>query len=145
MNRRWFEYPALPVVLAVAVAAGLYLWRGGHYPLPVDLMALIAVALVVYVGTRQLALAARFRLEDTKENTPVPDTWKGKQLPDRSPVSDVDLHYRIYNARTGELLSFGTNGGPGSLNGIVQDALRTQQENPGVRLHVEQFDGPAYQ
>jgi hypothetical protein len=145
MSRRWFEHPAAPVLLAVAVAAGLYAWRGGHYPLPVDLMALTAVALVVHVGARQLMMTARFHLEDTKENTPVPDIWKGKQLPDRHPVSDVDLHYRIYNAATGELLSFGTNGGPGSLNGIVQDALRTQKENPGVRLHVEQLDGPAYE
>ncbi|MCX4429448.1 hypothetical protein [Streptomyces mirabilis] len=75
----------------------------------------------------------------------MPDIWKGKTLVDRRPVSDVDLHYRIYNARTGELLSFGSNGGPGSLNGIVQDALRTQQEHPGVRLHVEQFEGPVYE
>ncbi|MFE9777750.1 hypothetical protein ACFYPA_06285 [Streptomyces sp. NPDC005775] len=72
------------------------------------------------------------------------DAWKGKTLVDRRPVGDVDLHYRIYNAATGELLSFGTNGGPGSLNGIVQDALRTQQEHPGIRLYVEQFDGPVY-
>ena len=72
------------------------------------------------------------------------DTWKGKPLADRTPVSDVDLHYRIYNAATGELLSFGTNGGPGSLNGIVQDALRTMAKHPGIRLYVEQFDGPVY-
>lgn len=72
------------------------------------------------------------------------DTWNGKQLPDRRVVSDADLHYRIYNAATGELLSFGSNGGPGSLNSIVQDALRTQAEHPGVRLHVKQFDSPAY-
>ncbi|MGW1814119.1 hypothetical protein ACWCQM_11235 [Streptomyces sp. NPDC002125] len=72
------------------------------------------------------------------------DTWKGKPLVDRSPVSDIDLHYRIYNATTGQLLSFGTNGGPGSLNGIVQDALRIQAEHPGVRLYAEQFDGPVY-
>jgi len=72
------------------------------------------------------------------------DIWKGKPLVDRQPVSDVDLSYRIYNATTGELLSFGTNGGPGSLNGIVQDALRTQAEHPGVRLYIEQFDGPVY-
>lgn len=72
------------------------------------------------------------------------DTWKGKPLPDRTPVHNVDLNYRIYNAATRELLSFGTNGGPGSLNGIVQDALRTQAEHPGTRLYVEQFDGPVY-
>jgi hypothetical protein len=72
------------------------------------------------------------------------DAWKGKQLPERADASDVSLHYRIYNAVTGELLSFGSNGGPGSLNGIVQDALRTQAENPGVRLYVRQLNGPAY-
>lgn len=72
------------------------------------------------------------------------DTWKGKTLPDREDVSDVELYYRIYNRATGELLSFGSMGGPGSLDGIVQDVLRTQAENPGVRLYVRQLDGPAY-
>ena len=72
------------------------------------------------------------------------DVWEGRSLQARSVVSDVDLHYRIYSQATGEVLSFGSNGGPGSLNGIVQDALRTQAEHPGVRLYVEQFDGPAY-
>jgi hypothetical protein len=72
------------------------------------------------------------------------DMWQGKPLADRQPVSDVDLHYRIYSRATGQLLSFGSTGGPGSLNGIVQDALRTQAENPGVRLYVEQFEGPVY-
>ncbi|MFJ2407084.1 hypothetical protein ACIOUE_37955 [Streptomyces xanthochromogenes] len=73
------------------------------------------------------------------------DTWKGKTLFDRTPMSDVDLHYRIYNAAAGELLSFGSMGGPGSLNGVVQDAFRTQAEYPGVRLYIEQFDGPVYE
>ncbi|MFJ2909328.1 hypothetical protein ACIO8F_07810 [Streptomyces sp. NPDC087228] len=72
------------------------------------------------------------------------DTWNGKTLVDRKPTSDVEIHYRIYNQATGELLSFGTNGGPGSLNGIVQEALRVQTENPGVRLYTAQFDGPVY-
>ncbi|MEU3620724.1 hypothetical protein ABZ725_52125 [Streptomyces sp. NPDC006872] len=69
-GRRWFESQALAVAAAVAVAVGLYVWRGGHYPLPVDLMALTAVALVVYTGARQLTLA---RTTDTKENDPVTD------------------------------------------------------------------------
>ncbi|MGW1021931.1 hypothetical protein [Streptomyces niveus] len=73
------------------------------------------------------------------------DMWKGKLLFDRTPMSDIELHYRIYNAATGELLSFGSMGGPGSLDGIVQDALGIQQEHPGVRLFVEQFDGPVYE
>lgn len=77
--------------------------------------------------------------------TPIPtDSWKGKPLVNRTQVSDIDIHYRTYNATTGELLSFGSMGGPGSLGGIVQDVLRTQAENPGVRLRVEQFDGPVY-
>ncbi|MCX4429449.1 hypothetical protein [Streptomyces mirabilis] len=67
-GRRWFENQALAVAAAVAVAVGLYVWRGGHYPLPVDLMALTAVALVVYTGARQLTLA---RTTDTKENDPM--------------------------------------------------------------------------
>lgn len=70
-GRRWFEHQALPAVAAVAVAVGLYAWRGGHYPLPVDLMALTAMGLFVYMGVRQLALSARFRNEDTKENNPM--------------------------------------------------------------------------
>lgn len=72
------------------------------------------------------------------------DVWKGEALPNRNKVYPEDMSYRIYNARTGELLSFGSNGGPGSLNGVVQDALRVQKENPNVRMYVEQFDGPAY-
>lgn len=72
------------------------------------------------------------------------DTWQGKPLGDQPVTSNVDLHYRIYNARTGELLSFGTNGGTGSLNGVAQEVLRTQAEHPEVRLYVEQFDGPAH-
>ncbi|MFB8384965.1 hypothetical protein [Streptomyces rubiginosohelvolus] len=73
------------------------------------------------------------------------DMWKGKALFDRAPVSDVELHFRIYNDATGELLSFGSNSGPGSLNAIVQESLRLQKEHPDVRLHVEQFDGPVYE
>ena len=72
------------------------------------------------------------------------DMWNGKRLPDHPIVNDADLHYRVYNARTGELLSFGSVGGPGSLDGIVQDVLRTQTEHPGVQLRVKQFTGPAY-
>lgn len=72
------------------------------------------------------------------------DTWNGQSIRDRQDVPDADIHYRIYNARTGELLSFGDVAGPGSLNAVVQDALRTQAENPGANLHVRHIDGPAY-
>lgn len=66
-RNRWFEHPALPLVVAVAVAVALYTWRGGNYPLPIDLMVLTAVGLFVYTGARQLALSHRFRNEDTKD------------------------------------------------------------------------------
>lgn len=67
-RRRWFEFPALPVVAAVAVAVGMYVWKGGRYPLPVDIMAVTAMGLAAYTGARQLMLSARFRHEDTKES-----------------------------------------------------------------------------
>jgi hypothetical protein len=73
------------------------------------------------------------------------DVWKGKTLVDRNALSDVELHYRIYNAKTGELMSFSSNGGPGSLNGCVQDAINVMRDNPGIRIYVEQFDGPVYE
>jgi hypothetical protein len=72
------------------------------------------------------------------------DTWNGKRLPDRRDVSDADIYYRLYNARTGELLSFGNAGGPGALNAIAQDVLRTQVEHPGVKLRLRHVNGPAY-
>lgn len=72
------------------------------------------------------------------------DHWNGEQLPDRADITDADINYRIYNARTGALLSFGGVGGPGALNGIAQDVLRTQAEHPGAKLHVRHVDGPAY-
>jgi hypothetical protein len=74
----------------------------------------------------------------------VPDRWKGKPLLDRRDVSDADIYYRIYNARTGDLLSFGNAGGPGALGSVAWDVLNTQAENPGVKLHLRHVDGPAY-
>jgi hypothetical protein len=72
------------------------------------------------------------------------DIWRGKRLKDRRDVTDADINYRVCDARTGELLSFGSAGGPGALNSVVQDVLRTQAEHPGVRLHVRHLDGPVY-
>lgn len=72
------------------------------------------------------------------------DVWKGKQLPSRGVVDEAEAHYRIYNAATGELLSFGSGAGPGTLNTIVQDALKLRADHPDVRLHVSRVDGPAY-
>jgi hypothetical protein len=72
------------------------------------------------------------------------DRWNGETFPDRRDISDADINYRIYNARTGQLLSFGSTGGPGALNSVARDVLRTQAEHPGVRLHVRHVDGPVY-
>lgn len=68
------------------------------------------------------------------------DTWNGKQLPDRG-QKFTDIHYRLYDARTGNLLSFNTTN---SIDCIVTDILRTQQENPDARLRAVEYDGPAY-
>lgn len=68
------------------------------------------------------------------------DTWKGTQLPERTAVY-ADIHYRIYNAVTSELLSFGTTN---TLDAVTSDTLRTQAENPTVRLFVAQVDGAAW-
>jgi hypothetical protein len=91
-----------------------------------------------------MPLPAWMRLGRTNAPAPVLDVWNGEQLPARTIVTDADLHYRIYDQRTGVLLSFGSNGGPGSLNGIALDVLRIQEEHPMAVLYVEQFDGPAY-
>lgn len=72
------------------------------------------------------------------------DVLQGKRLPARGVVNDADLHYRVYDAASGELLSFGSMAGPGALDGVARDVLRTQAENPGARLRVVQADGPAY-
>lgn len=105
-GRRWFEYQALPAVAAVAVAVGMYAWRGGHYPLPVDLMALTAMGLFVYMGVRQLALSARFRNDKendlmTASTLEIPNfdrSWHPNeigdwlaQVEDDESVSDADL------------------------------------------------------
>jgi hypothetical protein len=72
------------------------------------------------------------------------DVWQGDPLQSRRLITKADLHYRIYDANTGRVLSFGSNDGPGALNRIVIDAFTTQAENPAADLYVEQFDGPAY-
>jgi hypothetical protein len=72
-----------------------------------------------------------------------PDVWKGTTLADVGIVYDADIHYRIYNAATRALLSFGSMGGPGALNAVVRDALRVQAENPDVQLYVQHFQRSA--
>ena len=68
------------------------------------------------------------------------DTWQGRPIPNRQPIN-VDIHYRIHDARTGELLSFNSTN---VLDGLRTDLARTQQEHPDARLVVTQYDGPAY-
>jgi hypothetical protein len=54
----------VPVLVGLAVAAGLFAWRGGHYPLPVDLVAVGTIGLMASVGARELVLRAQARRED---------------------------------------------------------------------------------
>jgi len=55
----------------------------------------------------------------------MPDVWNGKPLPDRGRTF-TEIHYRLYDRRTGDLLSFNSTN---SIDGIVTDVLRTQQEH----------------
>ncbi|WP_067574448.1 hypothetical protein [Nocardia acidivorans] len=68
------------------------------------------------------------------------DVWQGKILADRAPVQ-ADIHYRIYDALTGDLLSFGSTN---TLDVVATDVLRTQTEHPGIALHTIRTDGPAW-
>lgn len=69
------------------------------------------------------------------------DVWKGKPLPDRR-VTHTEINYRLYDGRTGQLLSFNSTNSIGSL---VTDVLRTQAEHPNARITAVEYDGPAYQ
>lgn len=71
---------------------------------------------------------------------PQPDTWKGKPLPERNRAF-TQLHYRLYDRRTGNLLSFGSTN---SLTNIGADILRTQQDHPNAQVYAVEYDGPAY-
>lgn len=64
MTRSGVECVALVVGLAVAV--GLYVWHGGHYPLPVDLAVVAVAGLVAYISARELGLWTLFRAQDRK-------------------------------------------------------------------------------
>ncbi|GHB55626.1 hypothetical protein GCM10010331_49330 [Streptomyces xanthochromogenes] len=68
------------------------------------------------------------------------DIWNSKQLPDRRRTY-TDIHYRLYDHRTGRLLSFNSTN---SIDCIVTDVLRTQQEHPEARIYAVEYDGPAY-
>ncbi|MEU5547628.1 hypothetical protein AB0G85_35610 [Streptomyces sioyaensis] len=54
MTRSGVECVALVVGLAVAV--GLYVWHGGRYPLPVDLVVVATAGIVAYIAARELGL-----------------------------------------------------------------------------------------
>lgn len=68
------------------------------------------------------------------------DIWNGKQLPERG-LKYTDINYRLYDRRTGKLLSFNSTN---SVDCIVTDVLRTQQENPNAQIYAVEYDGPAY-
>ena len=70
----------------------------------------------------------------------MPDIWNGKALPDRR-ITYTNINYRLYDGRTGKLLSFNSTN---SIDGLVTDVLRTQAENPTARIHAVEYDGPAY-
>lgn len=69
-----------------------------------------------------------------------PDMWNGKVLPVRN-ITYTRFHYRLYDARTGTLLSFNSTN---SLTNLVADVLRTRDENPTAQIYAVEYDGPAY-
>lgn len=73
-------------------------------------------------------------------STSTPDIWNGKPLPARN-VTHTNLNYRLYDDRTGALLSFNSTN---SINSLVADVLRTQAENPTAQIVAVEYDGPAY-
>ncbi|MBD0743568.1 hypothetical protein [Streptomyces sp. CBMA152] len=70
----------------------------------------------------------------------MPDTWNGEPLPERG-RKFTDIHYRLYDRRTKRLLSFNSTN---SIDCIVTDVLRTQQEHLDAQICAVEYDGPAY-
>ncbi len=70
----------------------------------------------------------------------MPDIWNGKPLPDRG-REFTNIHYRLYDQRTGALLSFNSTN---SIDSLVTDVLRTRAENPTARIVAVEYDGPAW-
>ena len=68
------------------------------------------------------------------------DMWNGKPLQQRN-VTHTNINYRLYDARTGQLLSFNSTN---SIDCMVTDVLRTQQEHPNARIVAVEYDGPAF-
>ena len=71
----------------------------------------------------------------------MPDMWNGKPLPERGRENTL-IHYRLYDGRTGKLLSFNSTN---SIDAVVADVLRTQQEHPDAQIYGVEYDGPAFQ
>jgi hypothetical protein len=68
------------------------------------------------------------------------DIWKGRPLPERG-LEFTEIHYRLYDQRTGALLSFNSTN---SIDSLVTDVLRTSRENPDAQIYAVEYDGPAY-
>jgi hypothetical protein len=74
--------------------------------------------------------------------TPKPDVWNGRLLPERKPLNGplpAEIHYRLYDQRTRQLLSFNSTN---SLDSLVADIAVTAREHPGARIYAVQYDGP---
>lgn len=70
----------------------------------------------------------------------MPDIWNGQPLPARG-RAHTEIHYRLYDRRTSKLLSFNSTN---SIDALVTDVLRTQQEHPHAHVVAVEYDGPAY-
>jgi hypothetical protein len=71
------------------------------------------------------------------------DVWNDQPLSNRHPISRPlveEIHYRLYDQRTGRLLSFNSTN---SLASLVADVATTARENPDARIAAVQYDGPA--
>lgn len=73
------------------------------------------------------------------------DAWQGEPLAAAAPLQE-DIHYRVHDADTGELLGFGT-GRKGALGAVVAHCARIQEAHCGRHLVIRQYDqaaGPAF-
>lgn len=71
------------------------------------------------------------------------DIWNGQKLSDRKPLSKPlaeQIHYRLYDRRTRQLLSFNSTN---SFASVVEDISRTQREHPTAQIIAVRYDGPA--
>ncbi|MDX3232517.1 hypothetical protein [Streptomyces sp. ME19-01-6] len=72
------------------------------------------------------------------------DRWNGQELPERKPLQQPlaeQIHYRLYDRRTRQLLSFNSTN---SFSSLVEDIASTQREHPNARIFGVRYDGPAY-